>query len=76
MKCLMDNLADIFETLSKLDGKTLTIASIAVSIVGALLSLFIAGLGVWFAIAQYRLKRSTKISASYGITQHAMYHNT
>lgn len=76
MKHLMENLADVFTALSKLDGNTLTIASIAVSALGAVLSLFVAGLGVWFAIAQYRLKRSTKISASYGITQHAIYHNT
>ena len=72
----MENLADVFTALSKLDGNTLTIASIAVSALGAALSLLIAGLGVWFAIAQYRLKRSTKISASYGITQDAIYHNT
>ncbi|HAS6777664.1 TPA: hypothetical protein I7305_17200 [Vibrio parahaemolyticus] len=72
----MENLADVFTALSKLDGNTLTITSIAISALGAVLSLFIAGLGVWFAIAQYRLKRSTKISASYSITKDIFYHNT
>ncbi|MCG9966426.1 hypothetical protein [Shewanella cutis] len=50
--------------LQGMDSNSLTFISIVVSVIGVLLSLLVAILGVWFAIAQYRLKRSTKIIGS------------
>lgn len=42
---------------------------------GAFLSLCVAVMAVFFAIAQYRLKRSIKISAAYGTSQTAGFSN-
>ncbi|HAS8568858.1 TPA: hypothetical protein I7778_14055 [Vibrio vulnificus] len=69
----MDYLIQTIETLNTLDGKTLTVLSLLVSIVGAFLSLIVAALGVWFAVAQYRLKRSIKIIGSTSFSRHAFY---
>lgn len=71
----MDKLIQAIEVLSKLDGTTLTILSILVSVVGALLSLVVAALGVWFAVAQYRLKRSIKIIGSTSFCSSAFYND-
>ncbi|CAK2132806.1 conserved hypothetical protein [Vibrio crassostreae] len=71
----MDKLIQAIEELSKLDGTTLTILSILVSVVGAVLSLVVAVLGVWFAVAQYRLKRSIKIIGSTSFSSSAFYND-
>jgi hypothetical protein len=59
-------LQSLWTSLSALDESSLPVLNIIVSVVGALLSLFVAVMAVFFAIAQYRLKRSIKISAAYG----------
>ena len=61
--------------LQNLDSNSLTFISIVVSVIGALLSLVVAILGVWFAVAQYRLKRSTKIIGSVAFTQSASFND-
>ncbi|MEZ8861912.1 hypothetical protein [Vibrio sp. 10N.247.311.51] len=62
--------------LQDLDPNTLTIISIVVSAVGVLLSLVVALMGVWFAVAQYRLKRSIKINTSVTFSQNIYYTDT
>lgn len=62
--------------MQNLDSNSLTFISIGVSVIGALLSLLVAILGVWFAVAQYRLKRSTKIIGSVGFTQSAFFNDS
>lgn len=60
---------------NSLDEKSLTIISIGASVIGAALSLVVAVLGVWFAVAQYRLKRSIKIGATWGYSQSAFFND-
>ena len=62
--------------LQGLDSNTLTFISIAISVIGALLSLLVAILGVWFAVAQYRLKRSTQINGSVFFSQSAFFNDS
>ncbi|GGB78239.1 hypothetical protein K8B83_03445 [Shewanella inventionis] len=61
--------------IQDLDSNILTFISIVVSVIGALLSLLVAILGVWFAVAQYRLKRSIKIIGSVSFTDSALYND-
>jgi hypothetical protein len=61
--------------LQNLDSNTLAVVSIIVSAIGALLSLIVALMGVWFAVAQYRLKRSIKVSAEYRLSMSADYND-
>lgn len=61
--------------LQSLDSNTLTLISILISVIGALLSLLVAILGVWFAVAQYRLKRSIEMNGSVSFSQNISYND-
>lgn len=72
----MPDFQSLWSSLSALDGNSLSVVSIIVSGVGALLSLCVAVMAVFFAVAQYRLKRSIKISAAYGTGSTAGFSNS
>ncbi len=69
----MDSFYQIWNMLGSIDEKTLPILSIVISTISAVLSLIIAIFGVWFAVAQYRLKRSIKISAEWKLSQYIYF---
>jgi hypothetical protein len=69
-------LTALAQYLQDLDSNSLTFISIVVSVIGVLLSLLVAILGVWFAVAQYRLKRSIKIIGSVAFTRSASFNDS
>lgn len=72
----MDSLVSVFNWFEGFKGNELTILSILVSAFGVLLSVLVAGLGIWFAIAQWRLKQSVKISSFCDWTSEWLYQDT
>ncbi|WP_067101646.1 hypothetical protein [Marinomonas atlantica] len=72
----MDVLKGVLSLFNGLSSDQLTIIGVVISAIGAVFSLIIAGLGIGLAIAQFRLKKSVKISSTWGHTSDWEYEDS